>query len=314
MKCPICDSVLTNHVVGPKGWILAIGYDCPNCGHYIALEHLQQSRNRKSRAVLSHFIWQRQGSGGDIVVTDAQVEAAENARLPHPLEQVNLLTLFLGVAQDGLLGKDIAFETKNLRAKVAATSKEDVEFIIEAARQGGLVAGKILGGNGFLGRLTLNGWIHFAELQKGQNESRTAFMAMPFGNGLVNRALEHAFRPAVNETGFVLKLVIDDLKAGLIDDRIRVGILTSRFVIADLTDSNAGAYWEAGYAHGLKKEVIYTCEKSYFDEKKTHFDTNHHQTVIWEVDKPEQAKENLKATIRATLPLEARMQDDEKRP
>jgi len=35
---------------------------------------------------------------------------------------------------------------------------------------------------------------------------------------------------------------------------------------------NPGAYWEAGYAEGLGKPVIYTCEEAKFVEA-SHFDT-----------------------------------------
>jgi hypothetical protein len=56
--------------------------------------------------------------------------------------------------------------------------------------------------------------------------------------------------------------------------------------------------------------VIYTCKKSVFDEQKTHFDTNHCQTVLWDPDDPHKSAIDLKATIRATLPFEAKMQDD----
>ena len=60
-------------------------------------------------------------------------------------------------------------------------------------------------------------------------------------------------------------------------------IRTSRFLIADLTHENPGAYWEAGYAEGLGKPVIYTCEKKKFENQvKTHFDTNHHLTLQWD--------------------------------
>ena len=38
-------------------------------------------------------------------------------------------------------------------------------------------------------------------------------------------------------------------------------IRDAKFVIADLTHDNNGAYWEAGYAEGLGKPVIYICEK-----------------------------------------------------
>jgi nucleoside 2-deoxyribosyltransferase len=90
---------------------------------------------------------------------------------------------------------------------------------------------------------------------------------------------------------------------------MRVEIKASRFLIADLTHDNNGAYWEAGYAEGLGKPVIYTCEASKFDEKQSHFDTNHHLTVKWDANNPSQAVADLKATIRATIP-EARQEDD----
>jgi hypothetical protein len=52
------------------------------------------------------------------------------------------------------------------------------------------------------------------------------------------------------------------------------------------------------------------CKKDYFDEHGTHFDTNHRQTVLWDPAHPEQAATELKATIRATLPFEAKMPED----
>jgi len=135
-------------------------------------------------------------------------------------------------------------------------------------------------------------------------------MAMPFGIEAVTQMVNNVFRPALTETGFTLKRVDDVPKAGLIDDRIRVDIRMSRFLIADLTCDNRGAYWEAGYAEGLGKPVIYTCNKHYFDSQGTHFDTNHHQTVVWDPDDPIRAAEGLKAIIRATLPFEAKMPDE----
>lgn len=82
-------------------------------------------------------------------------------------------------------------------------------------------------------------------------------------------------------------------------------------MIADLTHQNRGAYWEAGFAEGLGKPVIYTCRKDVFEDKTkgTHFDTNHHLTVVWEPDNLDDAVERLKATIRATLPDEAKLGD-----
>ena len=158
--------------------------------------------------------------------------------------------------------------------------------------------------------LTLHGWQRFHELQRGAVHSKTAFMAMPFGIETITDMVNNVFRSAVAKTGFKLRRVDDEPKAGSIDDRMRVEIRMCRFLIADLTCGNSGAYWEAGYAEGLGKPVIYTCNKHYFDSQGTHFDTNHRQTVVWDPAAPQRAAEDLKATIRATLPFEAKMPEE----
>ena len=78
-------------------------------------------------------------------------------------------------------------------------------------------------------------------------------------------------------------------------------------MIADLTNENRGAYWEAGYAEGLGKPVIYTRDKAAKDS--SHFDTNHHLHIRWDEGDLEQAMDRLKATIRVTIP-EAKREDD----
>jgi nucleoside 2-deoxyribosyltransferase len=134
-------------------------------------------------------------------------------------------------------------------------------------------------------------------------------MAMPFGDALLDRMFSECFKPAVARTGFDLRRIIDNPPAGLIDDRLRVEIRRSRFVVCELTKRNPGAYWEAGFAEGLGRPVIYTCEKTYFRTEGTHFDTNHCHTVLWIGDNLPEAAEQLKATIRATLPGEAKLTD-----
>ena len=134
-------------------------------------------------------------------------------------------------------------------------------------------------------------------------------MAMPFGNPAID-ALHSRFKQAVSETGFDLRRLDKKPKARLIDDRLRVEIRTSRFLVVDLIDGNQGAYWEAGFGEGLGKPVFYSCEKARFDQQRTHFDANHSYTLLWKSDDLAGAAAELKAAIRATLPDEAKMQDD----
>jgi nucleoside 2-deoxyribosyltransferase len=136
-------------------------------------------------------------------------------------------------------------------------------------------------------------------------------MAMKFGDPVLEQFLSNVFKPAARLAGFDLFKLDDVPKAGLIDDQLRVEIQSSDFLVADLTHDNLGAYWEAGYAEGLGKPAIYTCERSKFEETKTHFDTNHHLTIVWDVATPDVAASALKATIRATLPHLARQTDED---
>jgi nucleoside 2-deoxyribosyltransferase len=141
-------------------------------------------------------------------------------------------------------------------------------------------------------------------------------MAMSFHDEELTNAVESHFKPAVKKAGYDLLLLTDKQGAGLIDDQLRVRLRMSRFVIADLTHENKGAYWEAGFAEGLGRPVIYTCRKSEWDKRDdkgrnvVHFDTNHLVTIIWDPSNLQDAAERLTATIRATLPDEAVMSDE----
>jgi hypothetical protein len=157
--------------------------------------------------------------------------------------------------------------------------------------------------------LTWDGWAMYEELKREDRASRVAFMAMKFGDDELNAVVADCFKPAVAATGFTLNLLTDGQGAGCIDDQLRVAIRRSAFLLADLSHGNQGAYWEAGFAEGLGKPVIYTCKQSVWDKERTHFDTNHLVTVMWSPDDLDGAARRLKATIRATLPEVAKLDD-----
>jgi nucleoside 2-deoxyribosyltransferase len=95
----------------------------------------------------------------------------------------------------------------------------------------------------------------------------------------------------------------DVSEAGVIDNIMRAQIRNAAFVLIDLTHDSSGAYWEAGYAEGLGKPVVYLCERSKFKQAKTHFDTNHCTTVLWSNDESEEFSKQLMATLRRSLNL-----------
>jgi hypothetical protein len=240
-------------------------------------------------------------------------EAVIKQPLPRPREQADLLLRWIAEHVPGP-GETVPVNARTHGAIVGTRSYQGFKLVLDHLFAIGLVTGtkaNTIGESSAHATLSFNGWEHYENLRRGGGVYRKAFMAMKFGDPVLDSVLERVFKPSVRQVGFDLVKLNDEPRAGLIDDRLRVEIQASDFVVADLTHANLGAYWEAGYAEGLGKPVIYTCERNTFERTKTHFDTNHHLTITWEESSPELAGEQLKATIRATLPHLARQHDVE---
>lgn len=263
------------------------------------------------RAILSHVLRKMQSRGSRPFLTfDVADRIVSGAKLPAVREQANNLVLWLG---NELLYSNPAGRHKVLKialtAIIGALDVWGADYVIDELERRKILLFTSAGYKYEFG-LTFDGWEAYDSLQREHTEGSIAFMAMPFGEDTLERVFRECFKPSVSATGFDLRRLDENAPAGLIDNRLRVEIRKSRFLIADLTFGNHGAYWEAGFAEGLGKPVIYTCEKSYFETEKTHFDTSHHHTIRWDETDLESAAEDLKTTIRATLPDEAVLADD----
>jgi hypothetical protein len=326
--CPICGlPSVTRTDFGVKKVC-----DCPRCGDFrMAIEVAQDiptmRRTPASVARLSYYCRRAQRTGDQAAIDPAFVDAALKEVLPTPAERLDNLILALGIRDlDG--GSFIDIHPERFQGIIGCVQPAGVSFIAAEAIRLGLAvnqgpnkefgSGWISIANakathstgGFHLRLTMGGWRRYEDLTRSGGVGSTAFMAMKFGDSDLDALIEEHVRPAVLATGFTLRRLNDHPKAGLIDDRLRVEIRACRFLLADLTHANAGAYWEAGFAEGLGKPVIYLCRKSVFDDPVTrpHFDTNHHLTITWEPDTAEEDMANLKATVRFSIP-EARQLD-----
>jgi len=194
-----------------------------------------------------------------------------------------------------------------LQASIGAVEPEDVTWIAHSLDSQGLFEGQF-GLSNILGNLTAKGWQRFEDLKRAQVSSNFAFFARKFDNAELDQVFDKCLRDAVAPTGYELRTATQ--RAGLVDAVIKDEIRRCRFLIADLSDDNAGAYWEAGFAEGLGKPVIYICRSgSNGEEKKTHFDANHRHTVRWDLSSMDQTATNLKAVIRNTLLGDAKQAD-----
>lgn len=315
--CPIC----RHGLVKKEDRGERLFFECPRCGCYslsgTAFATLSWRLNQRPDASdkLSYALY-RMTKREQWVMLDSELlgNIITNTELPRPQGQLENLIAWIG---DSLPTVGATVEvSEHVLSAVGAKDMTSVRVLLGHAQQSGYIEGQFAdflgGGFAVYGlRLTLLGWGFYEELKRGQTSSRCAFIAMQFGRPDLDAVVNDCFRPAVAATGFELKRLDDSQPAGLIDDRLRVEIRQSRFLLADLTHHNKGAYWEAGFAEGLGKPVIYLCRKDVFEDKSqgTHFDTNHHLTVVWDPEHLVEAAEKLKATIRATLPNEAQISD-----
>lgn len=197
-------------------------------------------------------------------------------------------------------------ELAGIAELIHASSEKLANQILEELEQRGLIVVgnsiKAFEGSSFLDiNLTLDGWRQYEDQKQGILSANRGFVAMQFGDRELDSFVKDVIKPAMRELGYDLVDMRDVARAGVIDNIMRTQIRDSAFVIADLTHDNSGAYWEAGYAEGLGKPVIYICEKTKFDDESTHFDTNHCTTVPWSKDDPEGFRKELIATLRRSL-------------
>lgn len=195
----------------------------------------------------------------------------------------------------------------DLQSVIDAPSREFAEQLVEELHEMGVIrmAEPMKTNQGtifFYVSLTLKGWEQYETEKRGEFEGNYGFIAMQFGDTDLDAFVLEVVKPAVKDgIGYDLVDMRDVGRAGIIDNIMRVQIRDAKFVIADLTHDNNGAYWEAGYAEGLGKPVIYICEKTKFDNEKSHFDTNHCTTIPWSKNDAKGFKKELIATIRRSL-------------
>ena len=154
--------------------------------------------------------------------------------------------------------------------------------------------------------LTISGLTHAEELLRTNLNSTSVFIAMAFKKDW-RATCDNAIIPACAACGFMARPSTDNEYNDGIMDEIITEIRRSKFVIVDFTYNNNGAYFEAGYAQGLGREIIRLCKKDWFeghDEKgnknRLHFDIQHYNIILW--DNHADLLKKLKARIRATIP------------
>jgi hypothetical protein len=145
--------------------------------------------------------------------------------------------------------------------------------------------------------LTQRGWVRIQPGQIPGGTPGTCFVAMSFDESM-DEAYDVGIKPAI-ESDCGLKAIRMDRTEhnNEITDEMMAAIRSAEFTVADFTEHSRGVYYEAGFARGLGRQVIYCCRKDSFEDR--HFDTSVISHVVWD-DTPDLRKklgDRIKATI-----------------
>ncbi len=327
LLCILCDKKAASNELTDG----ALKIICPKCGTYLCESHFLDeckedegfSRNRHK---LSGFFFELNDAFGAkdqaelwrelskyIVDSDFQGKIIKNnpsipgdfeidAKILKFLTYMKRKTAYPGQIVDG---QDL-FE--HIDQLFYTPDEVSVGFLWEIIEDKGLV-------DGIKMQKTMNGTPHFnysapmlteraLRLLSGlETDSTQIFLALQF-NGETHTIIDDTFKQQILEqTGFKLKTVADIEHNNLIDDQIIAEINRSIAIVADFSEGNHGAYYEAGYAHGQGKELIFLCKDTVMDslerQNKPHFDVNHRSFVVWK--SPADLLEKLARRINATL-------------
>jgi len=317
-SCPVCLSadgyLCSAERYGDRDATL---FNCQVCGRYAVTRTVLDDHdglringlNKAKRAALSHQLRLSQMAKRDLRMLtsyDFDEAALRDLVLPSPIQQSANAIRAIGdyVSEHGEPIDELGPE---FSALIGAPSRVSAFNLLQEIKDYGLItmiSQQML--NGFVAmdiNLSLKGWEHYETEKRGKISGNYGFIALKFGDPILDPFLQEHIKPAISGIGYNLIDMRDVAKAGIIDNLMRIQIRDAAFVLVDLTHENAGAYWEAGYAEGLGKPVLYICEKGKFDQKQTHFDTNHCTTVVWSASDPQKFRVELVATLRRSLAI-----------
>lgn len=213
------------------------------------------------------------------ILSESYIPKTPDEKIENLLSYLHSLQKFEG---DSIIFPD-RFSSDDLAKKLYFKNYQEELFYLLTLRNKGLITGGVSrtkSGTYFENiQLTYEGLTKFLEFSEKGAQSNRCFVAMSFSNKLGKT--RNSIKKAIVSTGYI-PVLIDEIHydADLtINDALIAEIKKCKFLVADFTEHKHGVYFEAGFALGLKRPVIYLCESSHFDN--THFDTKHYPHIIY---------------------------------
>ena len=289
--CPLCQKEAKFQAHDP------LVVFCELCGHFQMSFELSYDRDMRwePHPYLSAATRKAWGSGRALTLTmENWRDREEEQRSIRVSEKLTDLLRLIG-ERSGSPGQHWKINPNFDFPLIAAVDRAELESFLDYLEHRGFLR-LLRDGDGIVCALTIPGWQEFEPMPAAGGLPGRCFIAMSF-DPLLDDAYQAGIRPAVTECGFNPVCMKEIATNEGITDRIMSEIRLAQFVVADFTGQRGGVYFEAGFARGLGREVIWSCRKD--EINLLHFDTKHLGHVVWET--PADLRALLAQSIRANI-------------
>lgn len=270
-NCPVCG--LVNITVNTNFRNGTSDVDCRRCGEFTITEEVYDTNKKKytfrdigeklkeSTAALSGLIRLRTDSGAErtVIRTDNIDELLKDGLIPNK-DDIEAKALYLLRAlrrRTNHYGESVAITLSEAWSWCFVVDQVEMNAMINYLKdRGDIIGGSVVGEGIILLYLSAQGWNKLKEVLE---DARNGFVAISFReeDGMDDSIT--AISEAISDVGFMPVCIKEKHYPETIMDKALGEIRRSRFVIVDLTGDSSNVLFEAGYGHGLKKEVIFVC-------------------------------------------------------
>ena len=255
----------------------------------------------QTKAKLTTILIDLRGDGEAVPTVNSEVvERSPGVAALRSSDRANRLLRYVADRESQGQGEPVwlAYTDSGALAMSESWNQHQTRVLFEHLEKQGFLTSVQRALEGAFWTVTVNGHNHLDETW---NPATTqVFVAMWFSDEMRD-AYESGIAPGIRDAGFEPLRIDEQRDVDKIDDAILAEIDKSRFVVADMTHGADGVrgsvYYEAGYARGLGRDVIYCCRKDCVDGLP--FDTRQHRHIVWEA--PTDLRSELTETIRARI-------------
>lgn len=292
--CPVCGYRRRSLTIAQAADDGMLEIHCPRCGPFRIVAK-RASVDDAARSRVSAWIRDHDESAREVPTVPNDGLTTFVASLPNPslAARQDLLLAALGRRTRASETAEIAYAEDYPLA--SAESPAELRHLLRTLAEKGLVRATE-SDSAATCEITPAGWERLDASASSIPNGGQVFVAMSF-----DRALEAAWRAgirrAIEAAGYRAYRVDKDEHVERIDAKVHAEIDRSDFLVADVTGHRQGVYFEAGYAMGKGKRVVWSVRADDLD--RVHFDTRQFNHVVWR--NPAELRRRLTARIKGAI-------------